>query len=96
MTDKLLQEFLTPFYLYDEEIIKNKISFLNSLDFKFDFKFHFAVKANPNLAILNLVKRHNFGAEVVSAGELFKSLKAGFDPMNIIFDYFLIIKIKRS
>ena len=86
MTDKLLQEFSTPFYLYDEEIIKNKISFLNSLDFKFDFKFHFAVKANPNLAILNLVKRHNFGAEVVSAGELFKTLKAGFDPMNIIFD----------
>jgi len=35
MTDKLLQEFLTPFYLYDEEIIKNKISFLNSLDFNF-------------------------------------------------------------
>ena len=26
MTDKLLQEFSTPFYLYDEEIIKNKIS----------------------------------------------------------------------
>ena len=86
MIEKLLQEFSTPFYLYDEEIIKNKISFLNSLDFKFDFKFHFAVKANPNLAILNLIKKYNFGAEVVSAGELFKSLKAGFDPTSVIFD----------
>ena len=86
MTNKILKEFSTPFYLYDEEIIKNKILFLNSLNLNFDFKFHFAVKANPNLAILNLVNRHNFGAEVVSAGELFKSLKAGFDPVNIIFD----------
>lgn len=86
MTSKLLQEFSTPFYLYDEEIIQNKVLFLNSLDFKFDFKFHFAVKANPNLAILNLIKKYNFGAEVVSAGELFKSLKAGFDPTSVIFD----------
>ena len=86
MTSKLLQEFSTPFYLYDEEVIQNKVLFLNSLDFKFDFKFHFAVKANPNLAILNLIKKYNFGAEVVSAGELFKSLKAGFDPISVIFD----------
>jgi diaminopimelate decarboxylase len=86
MTNKLLQEFSTPFYLYDEEVIQNKVLFLNSLDFKFDFKFHFAVKANPNLAILNLIKKYNFGAEVVSAGELFKSLKAGFDPTSVIFD----------
>ena len=86
MTSKLLQEFSTPFYLYDEEVIQNKVLFLNSLDFKFDFKFHFAVKANPNLAILNLIKKYNFGAEVVSSGELFKSLKAGFDPTSVIFD----------
>ena len=86
MTSKLLQEFSTPFYLYNEEVIQNKVLFLNSLDFKFDFKFHFAVKANPNLAILNLIKKYNFGAEVVSAGELFKSLKAGFDPTSVIFD----------
>ena len=86
MTSKLLQEFLTPFYLYNEEVIQNKVLFLNSLEFKFDFKFHFAVKANPNLAILNLIKKYNFGAEVVSAGELFKSLKAGFDPTSVIFD----------
>ena len=86
MTSKLLQEFSTPFYLYNEEVIQNKVLFLNSLEFKFDFKFHFAVKANPNLAILNLIKKYNFGAEVVSAGELFKSLKAGFDPTSVIFD----------
>ena len=35
---------------------------------------------------MNKINRNNFGAEVVSAGELFKALKSGFDPSNIIFD----------
>ncbi len=86
MINKLKSEFSTPFYLYDEKVIENKINFLKNLNFDFESKFHFAVKANPNLAILNLVKRHGFGAEVVSAGELFKALKAGFKPTDIIFD----------
>ena len=78
MLDKILKEFSSPFYLYDEDKIKNKINFLNNLELEFPRKFNFAVKANPNLAILNLIHRCGFGAEVVSAGELFKSLKAGF------------------
>jgi len=86
MLDKILKEFSSPFYLYDEDKIKDKINFLNNLELDFPRKFNFAVKANPNLAILNLIHRCGFGAEVVSAGELFKSLKAGFEPENIIFD----------
>ena len=86
MLDKILKEFSSPFYLYDEDKIKNKINFLNNLELDFPRKFSFAVKANPNLAILNLIHRCGFGAEVVSAGELFKSLKAGFEPEDIIFD----------
>ncbi len=86
MFDKLKNEFSTPFYLYDQQIIENKINFLKNLNLNFENKFHFAVKANPNLAILNIIKKQEFGAEVVSAGELFKALKAGFSPSNIIFD----------
>ena len=86
MLDKILKEFSSPFYLYDEDKIKDKINFLNDLELEFPRKFNFAVKANPNLAILNLIHRCGFGAEVVSAGELFKSLKAGFEPEDIIFD----------
>ena len=86
MFDKILNEFSTPFYLYNEEAIIAKTKHLKELDLNFSHKFHFAVKANPNLAILNLLKRQDFGAEVVSAGELFKSLKAGIDPSEVIFD----------
>ena len=34
MIDKILKECSSPFYLYDEEKIKDKISFLNNLDSK--------------------------------------------------------------
>src|SRR5210317_2586212 len=86
MFDKILNEFSTPFYLYNEETIIAKTKHLKELNLNFSHKFHFAVKANPNLAILNLLHRQDFGAEVVSAGELFKSLKAGIEPSQIIFD----------
>ena len=84
--DKIVEEFQTPFYLYNEEIILKKINFLKNLKLNINHKFHFAVKANPNLAILNILRKNNLGAEVVSSGELFKSLKAGFEPKDIIFD----------
>lgn len=86
MFEKILNEFSTPFYLYQEETIIAKTKLLKQLNLNFSHKFHFAVKANPNLAILNLLHRQDFGAEVVSAGELFKSLKAGIEPSQIIFD----------
>jgi len=86
MFEKILDEFSTPFYLYHEETIIAKSKLLKKLNLNFSHKFHFAVKANPNLAILNLLQRQDFGAEVVSAGELFKSLKAGIEPSQIIFD----------
>jgi len=84
--DKIVEEFQTPFYLYNEEIILKKINFLKNLKLNINHKFHFAVKANPNLAILNILRKNNLGVEVVSSGELFKSLKAGFEPKDIIFD----------
>src|SRR6056300_1098772 len=86
MFEKILDEFSTPFYLYHEETIIAKSKLLKNLNLNFSHKFHFAVKANPNLEILNLLHRQDFGAEVVSAGELFKSLKAGIEPSQIIFD----------
>lgn len=86
MFEKILDEFSTPFYLYHEETIIAKTKLLKNLNLNFSHKFHFAVKANPNLAILNLLQKQDFGAEVVSAGELFKSLKVGIEPSQIIFD----------
>ncbi|GAA0738474.1 diaminopimelate decarboxylase [Sphingomonas japonica] len=45
----------------------------------------FAVKANPNLAVLRVLARAGYGADVVSQGEMRRALAAGMDPAGIVF-----------
>ena len=45
----------------------------------------FAVKANPNLAVLRVMRREGFGADVVSGGELARALAAGIPAEAIVF-----------
>ncbi len=45
----------------------------------------YAVKANSNLAILNLLHQHGAGFDIVSGGELLRVLAAGGDPRKVIF-----------
>lgn len=46
-------------------------------------RFAFAVKANPNTAVLRLLADRGFGADIVSGGELRRALDAGIDPAGI-------------
>ncbi|MEK7306793.1 MAG: diaminopimelate decarboxylase, partial [Nitrospirota bacterium] len=45
----------------------------------------FAVKANSNLAILNILAKEGCGADIASGGELFRALKAGINPRKIVY-----------
>jgi diaminopimelate decarboxylase len=45
----------------------------------------FAVKSNPNLAVLKVLQRQGFGADVVSGGELIRALAAGMNPADVVF-----------
>lgn len=45
----------------------------------------FAVKSNPNLAVLRVMQREGFGADVVSGGELARALAAGMPGSDIVF-----------
>jgi len=45
----------------------------------------FAVKSNPNLAVLNVLKREGYGADVVSEGEMKRALAAGIPGGEIVF-----------
>lgn len=45
----------------------------------------FAVKSNPNLAVLKVLQRQGFGADVVSGGELVRALAAGMAPDDVVF-----------
>lgn len=45
----------------------------------------FAIKANPNLAVLKVLAKEGYGADVVSAGEMHRALAAGVPPADIVF-----------
>ena len=45
----------------------------------------FAVKANPNLAVLKVMAREGLGADVVSGGELARALAAGMPAADVVF-----------
>ena len=45
----------------------------------------FAVKSNPNLAVLKVLQREGYGADVVSGGELLRALAADMAPADIVF-----------
>lgn len=75
----------TPFYLYSHRTLLNHY---RAYDTAFSFIPHiiaYAVKANANLSILKLFAREGSGADIVSAGELYKTLKAGVLPERIVF-----------
>ena len=81
-----LKNIETPFYLYDRTIIENNAETLLNHFERCGVKIFFAAKANTALHILDIVKSQKLGAEVVSPGEVFVCLKAGFTPKQILYN----------
>ena len=81
----LTKKFITPFYCYSSNTIVQKYKeFEKSLKY-LDKTICYAVKANPNVAILKMLAKLGAGAEVVSEGELKRALIAGIHPKKIVF-----------
>ena len=76
----------TPFYVYSADQILNQFQELRKSFGEREHLICYAVKANSNMAILKLLAQAGSGAEVVSGGELYRALKAGFRSNQIIFD----------
>jgi len=80
----LAERFGTPLFAYDLDVVARQVAALRAaLPPSFDLAF--AVKANPNLAVLRHLARLGLGADVASAGELRHALRAGFDPERLVF-----------
>ncbi len=75
----------TPCYVYSRAAIEERF---HAFDNAFGARDHlvcYAVKANSNLAVLNLLARLGSGFDIVSGGELMRVLAAGGDPKKIVF-----------
>jgi diaminopimelate decarboxylase len=79
------QRYGTPCYVYSKAALTRAYqSFRNAFQAR-DTLICYAVKANSNLAILNLLARLGAGFDIVSGGELARVLEAGGDPRKVVF-----------
>ena len=82
---EVAQKFGTPCYVYSRAALT---AAFQSFDDAFGEKAHlicYSVKANSNLALLNLFARLGSGFDIVSGGELARVLAAGGDPRKVVF-----------
>ncbi|HYY03990.1 MAG TPA: diaminopimelate decarboxylase [Gaiellaceae bacterium] len=83
--EAIADEVGTPFYAYDLDLFRERIRTFERLLADTPHLTCYAVKANDALALLRVVAQEGLGADIVSAGELDKSLRAGIDPTRIVF-----------
>jgi diaminopimelate decarboxylase len=82
---RLAEEFDTPLFVYSRTAIESAWQeFSDALQGRAHL-ICYAVKANSNLAVLNVLARLGSGFDIVSEGEMQRVLAAGGDPSKIVF-----------
>lgn len=82
---KIAEQFGTPLYVYSRAAFESNF---NALDQAFSSVPHlicYAMKANSNLAVLNVLAKQGAGFDIVSGGELERVIAAGGDPAKVVF-----------
>ena len=75
----------TPTYVYSHAAIEKAYTELDEAFSGLDHLVCYAVKANGNLAVLRTLASLGAGADIVSGGELYRAMRAGFDPKKVVF-----------
>lgn len=75
----------TPAYVYSRAALERAYRELDEAFAGLDHLVCFAVKANGNLAVLRTLAALGAGADIVSGGELYRAVRAGFDPKRMVF-----------
>lgn len=81
----IAETYGTPLYVYSRATLERHY---RAFDHAFGETQHlicYAVKANSNLAVLNVLARLGSGFDIVSKGELERVLRAGGDPSRVVF-----------
>lgn len=81
----LAERYGTPLYIYSHETIVRHFRAYDDAYGKFPHIICYALKANTNGAILQLLAQQGSGADIVSGGELFRALKAGIPAEKIVY-----------
>ena len=81
----LVREYDTPLYIYSAQTLRRHFEAFDSAFEGIDHLTCYSVKANSNLCVIKLLSQLGSGMDIVSGGELFRTLKAGVDPAKIVY-----------
>ncbi|HIK73230.1 MAG: diaminopimelate decarboxylase [Alcanivorax sp.] len=82
---QLAERFGTPLYLYSRDALETHYHAFDDAFGDHPHRVCYAVKANSNLAVLQVLAQAGAGFDIVSGGELERVLRAGGEPHNIVF-----------
>ena len=83
--DKIAEQYGTPVYIYSRTALENHWKAFDEAFSAYPHLVCYAVKANSNLAVLNVLAKQGSGFDIVSMGELARVLAAGGDPAKTVF-----------
>ena len=82
---QLVEQFGTPLYIYSKATLERHWHAFDNAFGEHPHLVCFAVKSNPNIAILNVMAKLGSGFDIVSQGELERVLAAGGDAAKVVF-----------
>jgi diaminopimelate decarboxylase len=81
----IAREVGTPSYVYSAADIRAQYRMLDGALAGIPHRIHYSVKASSNIAILALLRELGAGVDIVSGGEMYRALHAGFSGADIVF-----------
>ena len=84
-TQQIVENYGTPTFVYSRATIERHWNAFDSAIKDHPHLICYAVKANSNLAVLNVMARLGSGFDIVSGGELARVIEAGGDPKKVVF-----------
>ena len=75
----------TPLYVYNEDIIRDRMTRVANVITKYPYRANYSCKTNTNLEILKIALSVGVNADAMSEGEMRMLLKAGFAPEQIFY-----------
>ena len=83
--DEIARQAGTPTFVYSAAVIRDRYERLTAALAGVPHRVHYSLKANANRGVLDVLRKLGSGVDVVSGGELFRALRAGFTGRDIIF-----------
>ena len=83
--EDIVAKYGTPVYVYNEDILRDRMRRVSRIITKYEFHSNYSIKANTNINILKIALSEGLYADAMSIGEMRMLLDAGYPSEKIFF-----------